>query len=47
MMAKRREDRPASMYDFLKEFRQTRVFKVLPKPPKEKPALSEQRKGFI
>jgi serine/threonine protein kinase len=47
MMGKRREDRPASMYDFLKEFRQTRVFKVLPKPPKAKPALTEQRKGFI
>jgi serine/threonine protein kinase len=45
MMAKRREDRPASMYDFLKEFRQMRVFKVLPKPP-DKP-LGDQRKGFI
>jgi len=47
MMAKRREDRPQTMYDFLKEFRQTRVFKVLPKPPATRPDLTEQRKGFI
>jgi eukaryotic-like serine/threonine-protein kinase len=47
MMAKRREDRYTTMYDFLKEFRQMRVFKVLPKPPTTKPDLSEQRKGFI
>jgi serine/threonine protein kinase len=36
MMAKRREDRPQSMYDFLMEFRGLRVFKVNPKPPAEK-----------
>ncbi len=33
MMAKRPEDRPASMWDFLKVFRSMRVFKILPKPP--------------
>jgi serine/threonine protein kinase len=47
LMAKKRDERPATMWDFLKEFRQTRVFKVLPKPPATKPDLSEQRKGFI
>jgi serine/threonine protein kinase len=33
MMAKKAEDRPASMWEFLKAFRNVRVFKVLPKPP--------------
>jgi serine/threonine protein kinase len=33
MMAKRPEDRPASMWEFLKTFRGMRVFKILPKPP--------------
>ena len=33
MMAKKREDRPASMWEFLKTFRSMRVFKILPKPP--------------
>jgi serine/threonine protein kinase len=32
-MAKKPEDRPASMWEFLKTFRNIRVFKVLPKPP--------------
>jgi serine/threonine protein kinase len=45
MMAKRREDRPGTLYDFLKEFRQMRVFKVLPKPPQG--PSTDQRKGFI
>lgn len=36
MMAKRREDRPESMWEFLKEFRGTRVFKTIPKPPEKK-----------
>jgi serine/threonine protein kinase len=45
MMAKKREERPGTMYDFLKEFRNMRVFKILPKPPKE--PVTEQRKGFI
>jgi serine/threonine protein kinase len=35
-MAKRREDRHNSMYDFLMEFRGLRVFKVNPKPPAKK-----------
>ncbi len=33
MMAKRPEDRPASMWEFVKVFRNMRVFKILPKPP--------------
>jgi serine/threonine protein kinase len=45
MMAKRREERPSSMWEFLKEFRSTRVFKVLPKPPKPSD-LKDHRKGF-
>ncbi len=47
MVAKKREDRPATLWEFLKEFRQMRVFKVVPKPPKDGPNLGEQRKGFI
>jgi eukaryotic-like serine/threonine-protein kinase len=35
MMAKRPEDRPASMWEFLKVFRGMRVFKILPKPPSD------------
>jgi serine/threonine protein kinase len=46
MLAKKREERPSSMWEFLKEFRQTRVFKVVPKPPKGGLDLSEGRKGF-
>lgn len=34
MMAKNRKDRPTNMWEFLKIFRQIRLFKVLPKPPK-------------
>jgi eukaryotic-like serine/threonine-protein kinase len=45
MMAKRREERPATMYEFLKEFRSMRVFKVLPKPPKPDDP-KDHRKGF-
>src|SRR4029078_2150820 len=33
-MAKRREERPATFLDFLREFRKIKVFKILPKPPK-------------
>jgi serine/threonine protein kinase len=48
MMAKRKEDRHPSMWEFLKEFRNTRVFKVLPKAPEGKAVLKEdQRKGFV
>jgi eukaryotic-like serine/threonine-protein kinase len=35
-MAKRRDDRHRSMYDFLMEFRALRVFKINPKPPAAK-----------
>jgi len=45
MMAKRRDERPATMWEFLKEFRSTRVFKILPKPPKPD-AGTGHRKGF-
>jgi serine/threonine protein kinase len=47
LMAKKREERPATIWEFLKEFRQMRVFKVVPKPPKDGPDLTEQRKGFV
>jgi serine/threonine protein kinase len=33
MMAKRPEDRPASMWEFLKTVRSMRVFRIIPKPP--------------
>ena len=33
MMAKKKQDRPASMWDFVKEFRAMRPFKVVPKIP--------------
>jgi eukaryotic-like serine/threonine-protein kinase len=45
MMAKRREERPATMWEFLKEFRSLRAFKILPKPPKPE-ATKDHRKGF-
>ncbi len=45
-MPKRREDRPVSMYEFLSEFRATRVLKILPKPPKPDD-LKDHRKGFV
>lgn len=40
LMAKKREDRPATTWEFLKEFRNMRVFKVLPKQPAEDPDFS-------
>ena len=47
-MAKKKEERPPSMWDFLKEFRNMRVFKVVPKPPEGKAVLKEdKRKGFM
>jgi serine/threonine protein kinase len=46
MMAKRRDERPATMWEFLKEFRSMRVFKILPKPPKPDDP-KDHRKGFI
>jgi serine/threonine protein kinase len=33
LMAKRPEDRPASMWEFVKTVRSMRVFKIVPKPP--------------
>jgi eukaryotic-like serine/threonine-protein kinase len=45
MMSKRREDRPNTMWDFLTEFRNMRVLKVLPKPPKPD-EVKDHRKGF-
>jgi eukaryotic-like serine/threonine-protein kinase len=45
MMAKRRDERPPTMWEFLKEFRSMRVFKILPKPPKPEEA-KDHRKGF-
>jgi serine/threonine protein kinase len=45
MMAKRRDDRPKSLWEFLTDFRNMRVLKVLPKPPKEE--TGPQRKGFV
>lgn len=46
MMSKKKEDRPNSMWEFLKEFRQIRAFKVVPKPPTEKLVIKDARKGF-
>lgn len=46
MMAKRKEERPSSMWDFLKEFRSLRPYKVLPKPPKPDDP-KDHRKGFV
>jgi eukaryotic-like serine/threonine-protein kinase len=49
MMAKRRNERPETMWEFLKEFRSMsasgKVFKVLPKPPKPDDP-KDHRKGF-
>lgn len=45
MMAKRRAERPATLWEFLKEFRSMRVFKVLPKPPKPEDP-QDHRKAF-
>jgi eukaryotic-like serine/threonine-protein kinase len=46
LMSKRRDERPATMWDFLKEFRSMRVYKVLPKPPKPDDP-KDHRKGFV
>lgn len=47
MMAKRREDRPPTMWEFLKEYRHMRAFKVVPKAPAVRPTLKDDRKGFV
>jgi serine/threonine protein kinase len=43
LMAKKREDRPASLWEFLTEFRNMRVLKVLPKPPETPPDFSPDK----
>ena len=47
LMAKNRDERPGTAWEFLKEFRSIRAFKVVPKAPMAKPDLNEERKGFI
>jgi len=47
MMAKRKEDRPPTLWEFLKEYRAMRAFKVVPRPPAVKPSLKDDRKGFV
>jgi serine/threonine protein kinase len=46
MIAKNRDERPNTAWEFLKEFRSIRAFKVVPKAPLVKPDLKEERKGF-
>ena len=46
-MQKRKEDRPASMWEFLKEFRTLRFYKIMPKVPEGKIVLPrESAVGF-
>jgi eukaryotic-like serine/threonine-protein kinase len=45
MMAKRREERPATFLDFLREFSKVKVYKIMPKPPKGD-GPKDHRKGF-
>lgn len=47
MMAKKKEDRPPTLWEFLKEYRAMRAFKVVPKAPAVRPKLSDDRKGFV
>ncbi len=47
MMAKRKEDRPPSLWEFLKEYRNMRAFKVVPRAPAVRPSLKDDRKGFV
>ncbi len=47
MMAKKKEDRPQTLWDFLKEYRAMRAFKVVPKAPAVRPTLKDDRKGFV
>ncbi len=44
MMAKDRKDRPSSMWEFLKEFKNLRPFKVVPKPPEGKIMLPREER---
>ncbi len=41
-MAKRKEERPVSMWEFLKEFRAMRVYKIMPKTPEGKIVLPRE-----
>ena len=47
MLAKSPSERPASMWEFLKVFRSMRVFKILPKPPKDTTPPEDPMKTFI
>jgi len=47
MMAKRPDDRPANLWEFLKVFRSMRVFKILPKPPADTTPPEDPMKTFI
>ena len=47
LMAKRPEDRPASIWEFLKVFRSMRVFKILPKPPADMTPPDDPMKDFL
>lgn len=42
MMQKRKEDRPSTLWEFLKEFRTLRVYKIMPKPPEGKIVLPRE-----
>ncbi|MFN0019809.1 MAG: serine/threonine protein kinase [Pirellulaceae bacterium] len=42
MMQKRKEDRPDTMWDVVKEFRTLRVYKIMPKPPEGKIVLPRE-----
>src|SRR3954471_3779920 len=44
-MAKRREERPGTFLDFLRELRKVKVYKIMPKPPKGD-GPKDHRKGF-
>jgi serine/threonine protein kinase len=46
MMAKKRDERPDTMWEFLKEYRSIRAFKQIPKPPATKLDPKDERKGF-
>lgn len=46
MMAKKREERPATMWEFLKAFRAMRVLKQIPKPPAVRAIPKDERKTF-
>lgn len=47
MMAKRPDDRPANLWEFLKVFRSMRVFKILPKPPPDTTPPEDPMKDFL